>query len=304
LFIVILEKLRPGRRIFVNSMTGYAVLSFEYDEYILNIEIRSLNNKFLEIRFKLPLYLEYMEEGLRRILKRQVKRGKVDVNVKVTAKEQMELRVLKTIVSKYGRLLSEVKRESDVELEFSLYDLLSLRHFFNEAEDLTGIVLDAKRFEACFAQTIERFQESRRAEGQMTKTEIQFHIGAINETIGKIESLSPAVVETYRMQLKDKIRELIGSQIDETRLMMEIAVFANKADISEELSRVKNHVRKMEETLESGEACGRELDFITQEINREINTLGAKVPDYSISECAVQIKAALEKIKEQVRNIE
>jgi uncharacterized protein (TIGR00255 family) len=300
-----LEEFRPWRRIFVNSMTGYAALNFEYDEYTLNIEIRSLNNKFLDIRFKLPLYLEYMEERLRRILKIHVRRGKVDVTVKVAAKEQMELRVLKAIVSKYVRILNEVKRESDVELEVSLSDLLSLRHFFNETEDMTRIELDEKRFEACFIQTIERFQESRRAEGEMTKAEIQAHIREINETIGKIEALSPAVMETYRTQLKEKIRELIGSQIDETRLMMEVAVYANKTDISEELSRVKNHVRRMEETLEcSNAACGRELDFIGQEINREINTLGAKVPEYSISECAVRIKAALEKIKEQVRNIE
>jgi uncharacterized protein (TIGR00255 family) len=299
-----LEKLRARWRVFVNSMTGYAALNFEFDEYTLHIEIRSLNNKFLEIRFKLPLHLEYLEEGLRRILKKQVKRGKVDVNVKVAAKGLMELRVLKTIVLRYGRLLEEVKRESGVELAFSLSDLLSLRHVFNGFEDMSGIELDANRFETCFAQTIGRFQESRRAEGEMTKEEIQLHIGVIKEIIGKIESLSPAVVETYRNQLKERIQELIGSQIDETRLMMEVAVFANKADISEELSRVKSHVLKMEKTLESKAACGRELDFITQEINREINTLGAKVPDYEISECAVQLKAALEKIKEQVRNIE
>jgi uncharacterized protein (TIGR00255 family) len=296
--------LRVPWRVSVNSMTGYAALNFDYKEYTLYIEIRSLNNKFLEIRFRLPLYLEYLEDRLRRILKRDIKRGKVDVTVKVGAKEQMERRMLQEMVSKYGRILEEVQDESQVKLDVSLSDMLSLRYLFNEADALAAVEVDEKDFENGFIRTIEVFKESRRREGEMTKAEIQSYIDDINEIIQRIESLSPAVVETYRNQLKEKIQELIGSQIDETRLMMEVAVFANKADISEELSRVKNHVAKMEETLESDEACGRELDFISQEINREINTIGAKVPDYSISECAVQIKAALEKIKEQVRNIE
>jgi uncharacterized protein (TIGR00255 family) len=243
--------LRVPWRVSVNSMTGYAALNFDYKEYTLYIEIRSLNNKFLEIRFRLPLYLEYLEDRLRRILKRDIKRGKVDVTVKVGAKEQMERRMLQEMVSKYGRILEEVQDESQVKLDVSLSDMLSLRYLFNEADALAAVEVDEKDFENGFIRTIEVFKESRRREGEMTKAEIQSYIDDINEIIQRIESLSPAVVETYRNQLKEKIQELIGSQIDETRLMMEVAVFANKADISEELSRVKNHVAKMEETLES-----------------------------------------------------
>ena len=288
----------------MNSMTGYAAQSFEFDEYTLFIEIRSLNNKFLETRFKVPFYLEYFEEKLRRLLKNYVKRGKVEVLVKIAAKEEMELRMLRELFSRYGRLLSEVEKETGSRVQVSLSDLLSLRYFFNSTEEMGRIEIKDEDFEKCFIQTVELFQESRRAEGEMTKAELQSYLAEINGIIEKIEATYPTVVDSYRAQLKEKVQELIGSQIDEMRLMMEVAVYANKADISEEISRIKGHVRKMEEIIQSSGTCGRELDFISQELNREINTVGAKVPDYTISECAVQIKTALEKIKEQVRNIE
>jgi uncharacterized protein (TIGR00255 family) len=151
---------------------------------------------------------------------------------------------------------------------------------------------------------LEQFQESRLAEGEMTRVEIESHLKEIHGTICIIEEIYPDIGDRYREQLREKVRELIDSPIDETRLLMEVAVFANKIDISEELSRIRSHIGKMMEIVKSDGACGRELDFVSQEINREINTVGAKVPDYRVSERAVQIKSALDKIKEQVRNIE
>ena len=288
----------------MNSMTGYAVQSFEFKEYTIFIEIRSLNNKFLEIKFKLPLYLEYMEEKLRALLRRTVKRGKVEVLVKVVAKEEMELRMLRELFSKYGRLISTVEKDADFRLQMSLSDLLSLRYFFNDFSEFTRIEIPEEDLERCFLDTVGKFQESRRAEGEMTRVELEMHISEIYDIVQKIESLYPAVVDRFREQISEKVRELIGSEIDETRVMMEVAVYANKVDISEEVSRIKSHVKKMREIIKGDGACGRELDFISQELNREINTVGAKAPDYAISESAVMIKTALEKIKEQVRNIE
>ena len=288
----------------MNSMTGYAVQSFEFKEYTIYIEIRSLNNKFLEIKFKLPLYLEYMEDKLRTLLKRTVKRGKVEVFVKVVAKEEMELRMLRELFNKYGKLISTVEKDADFRLQMSLSDLLSLRYFFNDFSEFTRIEIPEEDLERCFLDTVEKFQESRRAEGEMTRVELETHISEIYEIVQKIERLYPAVVDRFREQISERVRELIGSEIDETRVMMEVAVYANKVDISEEVSRIKSHVKKMREIIKGDGACGRELDFISQELNREINTVGAKAPDYAISESAVMIKTALEKIKEQVRNIE
>jgi uncharacterized protein (TIGR00255 family) len=285
-------------------MTGYASRSFEFEEYTLFIEIRSLNNRFLELRFKLPFHLERFEEMLRKRLKTQVKRGKVDVFVKLSAKEQMEMRLLQELFTKYGRLLHMIEENTDLRIQVSMTDLLSLRHYFNDGDEIAGIDISDTDFENCFLGVLERFQKSRLAEGEMTRVEIESHLRDIDESTDRIESVYPDVVERYREQLRGKIRELIDADIDETRLLMEAAVFANKVDISEEVSRIRSHIVKMRDTAKSGGACGRELDFISQEINREVNTVGAKVPDYQISESAVRIKTALDKIKEQVRNIE
>jgi uncharacterized protein (TIGR00255 family) len=285
-------------------MTGYAVQSFEFQEYTIFIEIRSLNNKFLEMKFKLPFYLEYMEEKLRMLLKRTVKRGKVEVFVKVVAKEEMELRMLRELFNKYGRLISTIEKDGELRLQMSLSDLLSLRYFFNDFNEFTRIEIPEEDLEKCFIDTVEKFQESRHAEGEMTRVELETYISEIYDIVQRIEGLYPAVVDKFREQIRERVHELIGSEIDETRVMMEVAVYANKVDISEEVSRIKSHVKKMREVIDGNGACGRELDFISQELNREINTVGAKAPDYVISESAVLIKTALEKIKEQVRNIE
>jgi uncharacterized protein (TIGR00255 family) len=285
-------------------MTGYAARSFEFDEYTLFIEIRSVNNKFLDIKFRTPFYFENAEDRLRKILKGYVKRGKIDVFMKITASEQMEMRIMKELFNKYSRLVHMVEDESNHRLQASLADLLSLKNIFNSTDEMSRITIPEETLDDCFTQTLGEFMESRRIEGEMTRKELQAHVAEIKSLLVRIENAYPSVVDRYMNQLKEKIQELIDNQIDETRLIMEVGIYANKVDISEEISRIKSHMKNMEEIIEVEAACGRKLDFVTQELNREVNTVGAKVPDYSVSESAVQIKTALEKIKEQVRNIE
>jgi uncharacterized protein (TIGR00255 family) len=285
-------------------MTGYAARSFEFEDYSVFMEIRSVNNKFLDIKFKLPFYFENAEDRLRKLVKGYVKRGKIDVFMKIAAKEQMELRIMKELFNKYSRLVHIIEDESGHRLQTSLSDLLSLRYFLNSAEEMNRIAIPEETLDDCFTQIIEEFMESRRTEGEMTKKELLYHVAEINGIVKRIEDAYPSIIDRYRNQLKERICELIDSQVDETRLMMEVGIFANKVDISEEISRIKSHMKKMEEIIEVEAACGRKLDFVAQELNREVNTVGAKAPDYSVSESSVQIKTALEKIKEQVRNIE
>jgi uncharacterized protein (TIGR00255 family) len=285
-------------------MTGYAAESFEFDEYTLFVEIRSLNNKFLELKCKLPFYLEHMEEKLRKALKRTVKRGKVEIFVKVVAKEEIELRMLRELFVRYGKLVRMIEQDIDLSLGLSLSDLLSLRYFFNDFDEITRIDIPEDDFERCFGATLAKFQESRYVEGEMTRAELETFISEIDETMSNVEAVYPGVVDRFREQTRQRVQQLIDTEIDETRLMMEVAVFANKVDISEEISRIKSHMKKMRQIIQGDGACGRELDFMAQELNREINTVGAKSPEYIISESAVRIKTVLEKIKEQVRNIE
>jgi uncharacterized protein (TIGR00255 family) len=280
----------------VNSMTGYASHSFEYEEYTVFIEIRSLNNKFLDIKFKLPFYLVFLEENLRRIMKEYVKRGKVDVFVKVVAKEIMERKLLKEMFEKYRDIIREIEDETEHHLMVSLSELLALRSFFSGTDEGVRISIPEKEFIKMYRITVVEFQKSRNAEGEMTKAELIEYVREVESFLQKVESEYPPVVDKYKEQLRGKIRELIDSQLDETRLIMEIALFANKVDISEEISRIKGHLKKIEVTIQKDRANGRELDFILQEVNREINTIGSKVPDYSVSENVVDMKTVLEKI--------
>jgi len=288
----------------VYSMTGFASKDYHWEEYSVAVSIKSLNSRYLEVRFRLPAALEFFEERLRKILKGYVSRGKVDVYVKVTAHEQMELALIKSMLERYLGMLKKIEDETHTNFQISLNDFFSLKSMINPNEDPLREQLPVERIEEAFRDTIEAFQESRRVEGENTKKEIGEYIRAIKRSMSKIERQCPALIEKYRDQLKEKITELVSNGVDETRVMIEVGIFASKMDISEEIARIKGHLQHFNEKIHSDGTCGRELDFIVQELTREINTIGSKVPDYSVSEQVVSVKSNLDKIKEQVRNIE
>jgi len=288
----------------VYSMTGFAFRSFEFEDCSLFIEIKSLNNKFLEMRIKLPFQMEHFEEMFRGIVKKYVKRGKLDVSIRVVAKEQMEYNFVRALLQKYSGIMHKLEEDTGYSLDISVSELLSLTTFFNSYSDIAVVSIPENALRKAFIQTIEEFQDSRFREGENTREDIVLYIHSILESVGAIESMSPAIIDKYKAQLREKISELIDGRMDETRVLMEVGVFANKIDISEEISRIRGHLNKMLNIIQKDGSCGRELDFMSQEVNREINTIGSKVPDYSISEKVVDMKTNLEKIKEQVRNIE
>lgn len=286
------------------SMTGFAFKNFEFEVCTLFIEIKSLNNKFLEMRIKLPFQMEHFEEMIRSTVKKRVKRGKLDVNIRVVAKEQMEYDFVRALLQKYSEIMRKLEEDTGYSLNISVSELLSLASFFNSYSDIATVSISEDALREAFVQTIEDFQDSRLREGENTKEDITAYIQAILESVESVDRMSPAVIDKYKTQLQEKINELISGKMDETRVLMEVGVFANKIDISEEISRIKGHLKKMLHIIKKDGSCGRELDFMSQEVNREINTIGAKVPDYAISEKVIDMKTSLEKIKEQVRNIE
>jgi len=288
----------------VYSMTGFAFKNFEFEDCTLFIEIKSLNNKFLEMRIKLPFQMEFFEEIIRSIAKKRVKRGKLDINIRVVAKEQMEYHFVRELLQKYSGIMRKLEEDTGYSLDISVSELLSLASFFNSYSDIAAVSISEDALREAFVQTIEEFQDSRLREGENAKEDITAYIHAILESVESVERMSPAIIDKYKTQLQEKINELISGKMDETRVLMEVGVFANKIDISEEISRIKGHLKKMLSIIQKDGSCGRELDFMSQEVNREINTIGAKVPDYAISEKVVDMKTSLEKIKEQVRNIE
>lgn len=287
----------------MNSMTGYASMSFELGDCTFLIEIKSLNNKFLDIRFKLPSYLEHMEEGLKRLVRGEVSRGKIEILIRVAAKEAMELKLVQELLGRYMKVIGALAEEYGDKIQVSLQELLALKSLFNSTADSVGR-FEQQEVEKMFIPVLRKFCDSRSREGELALRDIEKYVGLIVGSLEEITKVYPEVQKRYAGQLRKKIEDLIDGGIDETRLMTEVAIFANKVDISEELSRIKGHIAGMRSTLKSGSPCGRELDFISQEMLRETNTIGAKVPDYTVAEQVVQIKTNIERIKEQVRNIE
>jgi uncharacterized protein (TIGR00255 family) len=288
----------------VYSMTGYAQRSIEYDDFTLYCEIKSLNNKYLELKFRLPPFLLGCEKILRQMLKSSIKRGKVEVFMRVEIKENLEFDFIKSLLKRYSDIVKGIERETDLNLQVSISELLSFRNLLNQRDEYTFIQVPDEKVVEIFTQTINLFQESRHIEGENTKKDLLTYIREITSSIKRVEKKCPKITKKYKEQLRDKINELLNSKVDEARLMMEVGIFASKVDISEEISRVHCHIDKMVTLINSNESCGRELDFIVQELNREVNTIGSKVPDFTVSEEVVRAKTSLEKIKEQVRNLE
>jgi uncharacterized protein (TIGR00255 family) len=296
-------------------MTGYASKSFEYQGFNILIEIKSLNNKFLDIRFRLPSSLGYSATGgnstpgslewrLRNIIKQHVKRGKIDVLISLTAEENQEFAVIKSIIDRYYGIIKKIQDETSLNIQISLSEILLMKNMLNPHEDIVRPDIPGEAIEEMFGETLKAFKKSRSMEGEDTKEDIYDCIEMIKTALKKIEKESPPIVEKYKIQLKEKIRDLVGEKLDESRLIIEAGIYANKVDVSEEISRINGHTLKLLRTIESDGSCGRELDFITQEMNREINTIGSKVPDFKVAENVITVKTYLERIREQVRNIE
>jgi len=285
-------------------MTGYASRSFEREELVLFWEIKSLNYRYLEVRVRMPPALEQFENLVRRLTGGLVSRGKVEVTLKLAAAERMELNLLRGQIVKYHRFLTDIARETGISLQHSLSELLALRTLLGGREEEPQACLTEEDLRGMFQEVAGEFDRSRREEGAMTRREIEGYLAGLSRSVDQVEAALPGVVERFREGLEERIRELVREQVDETRIVTEAGIYANKVDVSEEVARIRGHLEKMKEALSCEGPCGRELDFVTQELLREINTVGSKVPDYEIARMAVEMKTGLDKIKEQVRNVE
>jgi uncharacterized protein (TIGR00255 family) len=285
-------------------MTGYASKTCDYQDYTLTMEVKSLNNKFLELRFRLPPALDHLEERLRRIVKRFVQRGKVDVFVKLVAKEERELQSIKMMIGKYYGIMKKIREETGYGSQETLSEIIALKNLINPFEEVGYADIPDEFVEEVFTETVRCFQDSRAAEGEHAKRDILSYIDAISSSLSRVERLFPEISVRYREQLRDKIRDLVDGKLDEARIVAEAGILASRVDVSEEISRARGHIGKILRITGASGACGRELDFIVQEMGREVNTVGAKVPDYGVAEEVVSMKTNLEKIKEQVRNVE
>lgn len=289
------------------SMTGFGRGTFANELFAIRIELRAVNHRFLEISLRLPRGPSQFEERLRRAIGAQLSRGKIDTTV------HFELLAPRSTAVRLDRGLADAYRDALLELAASCHlpARLTIDHFVHLPE---LFVVEAAEYDAealwdvlakALGVALDELTAMRRLEGDKLVADLLTRMDSIDGFCQIIESRSPLVPETYRVQLQKRLTEVLGQPgIDEIRLAQEIAIYADRCNITEELVRLRSHLGQLRATLTMEGALGRKADFILQEINREINTIGAKANDLTIAQAVIEVKTELEKIREQVQNLE
>ena len=291
----------------IHSMTGYgrAVQTLRGRE--ITVELRSVNNRFLDCSVKLPRLFGYAEEAVKQKVKESVSRGKVDVfiNIRNTGEEEVSIGLNKPVLEGYLKALNTMVEEYGVRNDISTATLSRMPDIFvvekqeeDEAQNVADILVVA-------TEAIAAYNLMRRTEGAAMEADLRNRAATILSYVEQVEQRSPVTLAEYRQRLENKMREILeNTNIDESRILTEAAIYADKIAVDEETVRLRSHFAQLDTLLTAGGPIGRKLDFLLQEMNRETNTIGSKGNDIQQARTVVEIKSELEKIREQIQNIE
>lgn len=291
----------------IKSMTGYGKSEQTIDSLNVTVEIKSVNHRYFEFSARVPREYGFLEEKLKKYCNSLITRGKVEcyVSVEDLEEREMEVNVNETLAAGYVKALKELSERFGLKDDISAVtlsrypDVITLHKASEDEERIWNAVKTV-------AETaVSRFIEMRETEGGKLRGDILSRADYIIECVEFIEGRSPETVREYNEKLKQRMKELLGdAAVDEQRLLNEAAIYADKIAVDEETVRLRSHISQLREFMNSSEAIGRKLDFLVQEINREANTIGSKAQDVDIAKKVIAIKAEVEKIREQVQNIE
>ena len=292
----------------VKSMTGYGRAEETLDGYAITVEVRSVNNRYLDCSVRIPRLYLFAEDAIKARVQRTISRGKVDVFVTLdsTGAEKVQVSVNKPVADGYYEALKQLAAsyglpESDISVSLlsRFPDVLLAEKAQDDVEQLAEdicSVLDG---------ALSDFDSMRTREGARLEEDILSRAATIEEKVALVEERSPQTVAEYRAKLEARMNEVLSNaQLDPARILTEAAIFADKVAVDEETVRLRSHINQLREMLDKGGPIGRKLDFLIQEFNREANTIGSKCSDIDITRQVVDIKAEIEKIREQVQNIE
>ena len=291
----------------IRSMTGFGRGQEIVDGWSIVVEIKSVNHRYFEYASRLPRGYAFLDDKLKTLLQQRISRGKVDVYVQIQALESAgsEVMVDHGLAESYLKALRELAERYEVREDVSATalsrypDVLTVR----QAQVDEDAVWSAVRQVAEIA--LDRFVAMRELEGARMREDVLSRAATIREAVAVVEARSPETVREHMEKVETRIRDLLaGVPVDEARLLNEAAIYADKVAVAEETVRLCSHLDQLEQMLDSGDAIGRKLDFLVQEINRETNTIGSKCSDLSLTRIVVDIKAEIEKIREQIQNIE
>ena len=291
----------------IKSMTGYGRAAASVNGREFTVELRSVNNRYLDCNVKLPRALSFAEEAVKQAVKNTISRGKVDVFISLRSENSDDTKItLNTaVVEGYLAAMEQMANTYAIRNDISV----SLLSRMPDAFSLEKPEVDEKQLLADLMQVVEQalagYDAMRTTEGQALENDLRSRGAAIEEMVSQVEAGNAQTVVDYRARLEAKLKEVLASTtIDESRILTEAAIFADKVAVDEETVRLRSHIQQMYTMLTGGGAVGRKLDFLLQEMNRETNTIGSKCTDVRLARIVVDMKAELEKIREQTQNIE
>jgi uncharacterized protein (TIGR00255 family) len=290
----------------IKSMTGFGQGSATGETFKVRVDIRTVNNRFLDIHMRLPQELSSLEINLKKQIQAKLKRGRVEVTTSVEQNKQATFEINRPLVAGYLTALTRMKTEFDLADEPSLELIAKLQGALQVSQDSNGLdeALVTGVSEA-LDNALDSLTDMRMVEGQELARELTTRLDNIESQLPTIESEAARLPEIYRDKMMKRLQDILKTtQIDEARLAQEVVLMADRSDISEEITRLKSHVVQMRETLNTDEEVGKRLDFILQEMNREANTILSKSNDLAISDAAIVIKTEVEKLREQSQNVE
>lgn len=291
----------------IKSMTGFGRGEAALDARKITVEMKSVNHRFFEPAIKMPKKLNYYEAGIRTELKNYINRGKVDIFISYedSSENKITLKYNEELAKEYMEIFKKMSKDFNISNDVNVSGLsrypevITTEEMLEDSEEIWSLLKTA----LCAA--CEQFVNTREIEGEKLKNDIIGKLDFMLDMVDRIEKRSPQIISEYREKLEAKIHELLAdATIDESRIATEVTIFADKICVDEETVRLKSHIESTRETLLEGGACGRKLDFIAQEMNREANTILSKANDLETSNYAISLKTEIEKVREQIQNIE
>ena len=291
----------------LKSMTGYGRVKVENDLREITVELRSVNHRYLDLNIKVPRIYGYLEDLVSKQAQAAIARGKVDIFVSVRAKEGADIKVTPNmaVIQGYVDALKKVSETYGISDEVSALALLRLPDAMEQNKEEADADQLKSEVSAVLAQALEEYNAMREKEGGRLVEDVIYRAGLIAKSVDFVEQRSPNCVEEYRTRIAARMTEILdGSELAQQRILQEAALYADKVNVTEEIVRLRSHLSQLDTMLKSPVAIGRKLDFLVQEMNRETNTIGSKANDFQIAKTVVDMKAEIEKIREQIQNLE
>lgn len=291
----------------LRSMTGFGRGEASDDRYKISVEMKSVNHRYMELGIKMPKKFNVFEANIRSLLKKDIQRGKVDlfISYEVFEDSTVDLKYNSGLAEGYMDIFKRISEQFGIENDIRVSTLARFPEVITTEQSEEDEDALWKLIESAISDAVEKFIDQRTTEGEALKEDLCGKLDAMLEHVDYIEERAPKIIEEYRAKLEERVAELLAdSSIEENRIVAEVAMYSDKICVDEELVRLRTHIKGMKDTLVAGGYVGRKLDFIAQEMNREANTILSKANDMAVSDRAIELKTNIEKIREQVQNIE